>query len=68
MKIINIKISKCIDCPYCENRDFSEIGEGYRNDYYCKGLGQVQPLSDAYGKFKAIRDKRKQETQIKKYS
>lgn len=29
-----------------------------RNDYYCKGLGQVQPLSDAYGKFKAIKNKR----------
>jgi predicted phosphoadenosine phosphosulfate sulfurtransferase len=26
-----------------------------RNDYYCKGLGQTQPLSEAYGKFKAIK-------------
>lgn len=26
-----------------------------RNDYYCKGLGQTQPLSDAYGKFKDIK-------------
>lgn len=25
-----------------------------RNDYYCKGLGQTQPLSEAYGKFKDI--------------
>ena len=26
-----------------------------RNDYYCKGLGQTQPLSEAYGKFKDIK-------------
>jgi len=30
-----------------------------RNDYWCKGLGQTQPLSDAYQQFKAIRAKRK---------
>jgi predicted phosphoadenosine phosphosulfate sulfurtransferase len=30
-----------------------------RNDYWCKGLGQTQPLSDAYGQFKAIKEKRK---------
>jgi predicted phosphoadenosine phosphosulfate sulfurtransferase len=30
-----------------------------RNDYYCKGLGQTQPLSEAYQKFKAIKAKRK---------
>lgn len=30
-----------------------------RNDYYCKGLGQTQPLSEAYEKFKAIKYKRK---------
>ncbi len=30
-----------------------------RNDYWCKGLGQTQPLSDAYGKFKEIKAKRK---------
>ena len=30
-----------------------------RNDYWCKSLGQTQPLSDAYGKFKDIRAKRK---------
>lgn len=26
-----------------------------RNDYYCKGLGQAQPLSEAYGKYKDIK-------------
>lgn len=26
-----------------------------RNDYYCKGLGQTQPLSEAYGKFKDLK-------------
>lgn len=25
-----------------------------RNDYYCKGLGQTQPKSEAYGKFKDL--------------
>jgi predicted phosphoadenosine phosphosulfate sulfurtransferase len=35
-----------------------------RNDYWCKGLGQTQPLSDAYGKFKAIKQLRKNETNI----
>lgn len=30
-----------------------------RNDFYCKGLGQTQPLSEAYGKYKAIKEKRK---------
>ena len=30
-----------------------------RNDYWCKGLGQTQPLSDAYGKFKEIKKLRK---------
>ncbi len=30
-----------------------------RNDYYCKGLGQTQPKSEAYEKFKAIKYKRK---------
>lgn len=29
-----------------------------RNDFYCKGLGQTQPLSDAYVKFKEIKKKR----------
>jgi len=27
-----------------------------RNDYYCKGLGQTQPKSEAYGKYKAIKE------------
>lgn len=32
-----------------------------RNDYYCKGLGQTQPKSEAYGKFKDIQKKRREE-------
>ena len=35
-----------------------------RNDYYCKGLGQTQPKSEAYEKFKAIKNKRKIEEQL----
>jgi predicted phosphoadenosine phosphosulfate sulfurtransferase len=35
-----------------------------RNDYWCKGLGQSQPLSDAYQKFKDIKTKRKIAEQI----
>lgn len=30
-----------------------------RNDFYCKGLGQTQPKSEAYGKFKDIQRVRK---------
>jgi len=30
-----------------------------RNDYWCKGLGQTQPKSEAYQKFKIIRAERK---------
>lgn len=30
-----------------------------RNDYYCKGLGQTQPKSEAYEKYKQIKAKRK---------
>jgi predicted phosphoadenosine phosphosulfate sulfurtransferase len=30
-----------------------------RNDYYCKGLGQTQPKSEAYGKFKALQEIKK---------
>lgn len=37
-----------------------------RNDYYCKGLGQTQPLSEAYEKYKSIKAKRKKEEEIKK--
>jgi len=32
-----------------------------RNDYWCKGLGQAQPKSEAYLQFKEIRAKRKLE-------
>lgn len=35
-----------------------------RNDYWCKGLGQSQPKSEAYGKFKAIKEKRKLEQSL----
>lgn len=35
-----------------------------RNDYWCKGLGQTQPLSDAYKKFKEIKAKRKLEKSL----
>lgn len=38
-----------------------------RNDYYCKGLGQTQPLSEAYGKYKAIKEKRRVSEELKKY-
>lgn len=31
-----------------------------RNDWWCKGLGQTQPESDAYEKFKAIKKARKE--------
>jgi len=31
-----------------------------RNDYYCKGLGQTQPKSEAYEKFKDIKSARKE--------
>jgi predicted phosphoadenosine phosphosulfate sulfurtransferase len=30
-----------------------------RNDYYCKGLGQTQPKSEAYEKYKDIKEKRR---------
>lgn len=30
-----------------------------RNDFYCKGLGQTQPKSEAYGKFKDLKKIRK---------
>tara|TARA_R110000868_G_C10876525_1_gene762646 strand:- start:407 stop:1615 length:1209 start_codon:yes stop_codon:yes gene_type:complete len=35
-----------------------------RNDYWCKGLGQTQPFSEAYGKFKDIKKKRLLEKQL----
>jgi predicted phosphoadenosine phosphosulfate sulfurtransferase len=37
-----------------------------RNDYWCKGLGQTQPKSEAYGKFKAIRDARREDAKANK--
>ena len=37
-----------------------------RNDYWCKGLGQSQPKSEAYQKFKSIKEKRKAEQGLKK--
>tara|TARA_Y100001938_G_scaffold68119_1_gene94542 strand:+ start:3431 stop:4651 length:1221 start_codon:yes stop_codon:yes gene_type:complete len=36
-----------------------------RNDFYCKGLGQTQPLSEAYQKYKSIKAKRKLEEELK---
>lgn len=35
-----------------------------RNDYYCKGLGQVQPKSEAYEKYKSIKEKRRIESEL----
>lgn len=35
-----------------------------RNDYWCKGLGQTQPKSDAYLQFKEIKEKRKIEKEL----
>lgn len=37
-----------------------------RNDYYCKGLGQTQPKSEAYEKYKAIKEKRRINLEFKK--
>ena len=37
-----------------------------RNDYYCKGLGQTQPKSEAYQKFKAIQLKNRMIKQMEK--
>ena len=34
-----------------------------RNDYWCKGLGQTQPKSDAYWEFKELKKKRKMEAE-----
>lgn len=36
-----------------------------RNDYYCKGLGQTQPKSEAYEKYKSIKEKRRINEEIK---
>jgi predicted phosphoadenosine phosphosulfate sulfurtransferase len=35
-----------------------------RNDFYCKGLGQTQPKSEAYEVYKAIKEKRNKASQI----
>lgn len=35
-----------------------------RNDYWCKGLGQAQPKSDAYLKYKEIKRQREEEKQV----
>lgn len=35
-----------------------------RNDYYCKGLGQTQPKSEAYEKYKSIKEKRRISAEI----
>lgn len=35
-----------------------------RNDYYCKGLGQTQPKSEAYEKYKQIKAKRKLQKEL----
>jgi len=35
-----------------------------RNDYWCKGLGQTQPKSDAYWEFKELKKKRKLESEM----
>lgn len=35
-----------------------------RNDYYCKGLGQTQPKSEAYEKYKSIKEKRRLNDEI----
>lgn len=34
-----------------------------RNDYWCKGLGQTQPKSDAYGKYKELKKLRKEKNE-----
>ncbi len=35
-----------------------------RNDWWCKGLGQTQPKSEAYERFKAIKAKRKADAKV----
>lgn len=37
-----------------------------RNDYYCKGLGQTQPKSEAYEKYKQIKEKRRLNEELSK--
>lgn len=35
-----------------------------RNDYYCKGWGQTQPKSEAYEKYKSIKEKRRLNSEL----
>lgn len=35
-----------------------------RNDYWCKGLGQTQPFSEAYGKYKDIKALNKKKAEL----
>ncbi len=37
-----------------------------RNDYWCKGLGQAQPKSEAYGKYIEIREMKKKKKMLEK--
>jgi predicted phosphoadenosine phosphosulfate sulfurtransferase len=37
-----------------------------RNDYWCKGLGQTQPKSEAYLQFKEIKTKRRLTKELEK--
>jgi len=37
-----------------------------RNDYWCKGLGQSQPKSDAYQRYKEMKFKERQEKKLEK--
>lgn len=37
-----------------------------KNDYWCKGLGQTQPLSEAYAKFKEIKALNKKKNALQK--
>lgn len=39
-----------------------------RNDYWCKGLGQTQPKSEAYQKYLTIKHERKAEAKLEKES
>lgn len=39
-----------------------------RNDYYCKGLGQTQPLSEAYKKYKEIKELRRKKQELQNNS
>jgi predicted phosphoadenosine phosphosulfate sulfurtransferase len=36
-----------------------------RNDYWCKGLGQTQPKSEAYQKYKEMKKRERDENKLK---